>query len=266
MSDKPPKRPGPPRLILPMIAPPTAAPASPARTRRRRVTLHPRHRTHLVVASAVLLIATSTLCVLPPTRAVGPLGGLPWNAQARGVLLPTSTPLPAPVGEHPVASGPQAFLCAALPLARLAQDEMTQSRVGGDPLPHPWYVSVILAQWAIEQAWQMPTYTGYNFGNVSAIAGQPSVPGTSAPGSPGAFAYAPTASQGVADYVIFAKLGLYQGVDRAYPEGPLIQAIALGASPWDAAHYTPDGQPGDALVSVIQRFGLEHFDSPTATC
>jgi hypothetical protein len=171
---------------------------------------------------------------------------------------------PGPIGHsHPIAFGSHDFICAALPFARDAQEQMI------DPphaLEHPWYLSVILAQWGIEQGWAMPTYTGYNFGNVSAIAGQPLVPGTNQPGSPGAFAFAGTAEQGVADYVLFAKNGLYGAVADAWPLGPRAQALALGASPWDANHYTGINSPGSSLLAVIQINNLTRFDNPNATC
>lgn len=231
-------------------------------------TLHPRHRMHIVVAGSVIVMALMTLAgVLPGTRSFGPLEDLPWNASAQGFANPTATPFPlGTFPTHPVVQGVHAFLCVALPLARLAQQEMLAKNSSGSALRYPWYVSVILAQWAIEQGWGMPTYTGYNFGNVSAIAGYPRVSGGGVPGAPGWFAYADTPTLGVFFYVIFTKLSLYREVDAVYASGPIAQAYALGQSPWDAAHYTPDGQPGDSLVNVMLDQNLQRFDQPNATC
>jgi hypothetical protein len=182
---------------------------------------------------------------------------LPWNAQGHGAVYPTPTP------SHPVAYGEHDFVCAALPFARLAQDKMTS---GTNAQPHPWYISLILAQWGVEQGWTIPGYTGYNWGNSSALPGFPAVAGTNQPGSPGAFAYATSAEMGVAIYVDFVKNGLYDAVARAYPSGPQAQAVALGQSPWDAGHYTATGNPGSSLLATMQYYRLQRYDAPGATC
>jgi surface antigen len=165
----------------------------------------------------------------------------------------------------PQASGEAAFVCAALPFAQLAASDIT---AGPQAQPHPWYVSVILAQWGVEQGWQMPSMLdGYNVGNVSAIPGQPSVGGTGQPGSPASFAYASTPQQGVADYVLFVQNGLYTSVAAAYPGGPQAQAVALGESPWDAGHYAiSGGGPGASLIAAITTYHLTQYDQPGATC
>lgn len=221
-----------------------------------------RHRMHrLLIVAACVLVAATLITVIPLAKGSngGPLAF--WLAGARAYAIPTATPTPRPVyPTHPVVAGEHAFVCVALPLARLAQQEQSSAGM------HPWYVSVILAQWGIEQGWTMPAYTGYNFGNVSAIAGYPSIGGVNSPGSPSAFAYAYTPVQGVFYYVTYTKMHFYTGVTAAWPKGPIGQAVALGESPWDAAHYTASGSPGSSLVGVIDVFGLERFDSAGAKC
>jgi hypothetical protein len=183
-----------------------------------------------------------------------------WFALASSAEFPTPTPVLYP--DHPVASGVGDFICVALPFARLVQKEQAQ-----DGLPHPWYVSVILAQWGFEQGWNIPGYTGYNWGNSSAIPGFPSIGGTNQPGSPGAFAYAYSPLQGVAIYETFTKMNFYVGVWQAYPNGPVAQAEALGQSPWDAGHYQEGGgQPGQSLLNAMNDFNLYRFDNPNASC
>ncbi len=165
-------------------------------------------------------------------------------------------------GTRPLAAGEHDFVCALLPFARKAQADM---QLGPHAIQHPWYISVILAQWGVEQGWRTPGYTGYNFGNVSAYPGFPSIGGTGQPGSPGAFAYGQTAEQGVDEYVTFTQMALYQSVAAAYPAGALSQAQALGQSPWDAGHYD-NGYPGKKLVDAITTYQLTRFDAPNAAC
>jgi hypothetical protein len=209
-------------------------------------------------------ISLITLAVLIVVLLVSftPLSGLarpfiPWAANQQAIVIPTPTP------SRPVAWGEPHFVCAALPFARLAQQEMV---VGPRAQPHPWYLSVIMAQWGIEQGWTIPGYTGYNWANSSALAGFPAVPGTNQPGSPLAFAYADSAEQGVQIYVAFIQNGLYDAVAAAWPRGPQAQALALGASPWDAGHYTGIGQPGSSLLNVMAYYHLTRLDKPGATC
>lgn len=166
---------------------------------------------------------------------------------------------PSSVASSPVV-GETAFVCFALAYARAAAASIRA------PSGMSWDVAVVLAQWGVEQGWQVPGYTGYNWGSVAALPGYPSVPGTSAPGSPASFAFAATPEQGVAEYVAVADNGRYEAVGAASPAGPDVQARALGASPWDAAHYTADGSPGDVLVAAMERYNLYRFDNGSATC
>ncbi|MBA3822289.1 MAG: CHAP domain-containing protein [Ktedonobacterales bacterium] len=177
---------------------------------------------------------------------------------------------------RPTANTVHRFICAALPFARLAQ-QMELSNPGQGmpnpypwerPLPHPWYVSVLLAQWGVEQGWHLPGYTGYNWGNSSAIPGFPTIGGTGQVGSPGQFAYANSAEQGVEIHTIFTKMGNYTSVAAAWPQGPLAQATALGQSPWDFSHYTADGVPGDSLTNLLSdpTLNLTRYDNQGATC
>jgi hypothetical protein len=218
-----------------------------------------KHRVHRhVLISLALLLVTLAISFVPLSHALGAPPPQSWFAQASAYKLPTPTPIPAPTyPEHPIVGGAWGFICTALPFARLAQQQMLDAG-----LSHPWYVSVILAQWGVEQGWSMPTYTGYNFGNVSAIAGYPYVGGINVPGSPGAFAYAYTPLQGVHYYVIYTQYGFYSGVAGAYPRGPVAQAIALAQSPWDAGHYGG----GSKLTNAMAAYGLQRFDNPNAHC
>ncbi len=217
---------------------------------------HARSRAARLSAVVGVVLALVVLISFTPLAALArPL--VPWVVNSNLAIYPTPTP------SHPVAAGEPAFVCAALPFARLAQQELVAGR---RPQPHPWYVSVILAQWGIEQGWTIPGYTGYNWGNSSALDGYPSVPGTNQPGSPSRFAYATSAEMGVAIYVAFAQNGLYDAVAAAWPQGPQAQALALGASPWDAAHYTGTGHPGSSLLDVMAYYHLTRLDQPGATC
>ncbi|MDE3228417.1 MAG: LysM peptidoglycan-binding domain-containing protein, partial [Chloroflexota bacterium] len=145
-------------------------------------------------------------------------------------LAASNQPAPAQSGHAPTYSAPsnvRAFISYTLPYARQA------SRQTG------WPVSMILAQWGLETGWRTHTFTGYNWGNCGAMPNQPMVGGTSAPGSPAAFAYAYTPSQGVEEYVHVAHLGYYTGVAPAWrASGADAAARALGRSPWDWGHYT----------------------------
>jgi hypothetical protein len=123
-----------------------------------------------------------------------------------------------------------------------------------------WQTSVILAQWGLEQGWHVPSYTGYNWGNVGPMPGVPTVPGISTPGSPSAFSYAATPADGERVYIMAARLPYYDRVFLAAPHGATATAIALGYSPWDAGHYTNTGQPGSSLLAIMQRYNLFLFD------
>ena len=165
----------------------------------------------------------------------------------------------------PQAFGEPSFVCAALPFAQLAQSDITN---GPQAQPHPWYVSVILAQWGVEQGWQMPSHLdGYNFGNVSAHP-RPAHRRRHRPTRiTRRLCECPTPQQGVADYVLFVQNGQYNAVAAAYPNGPQAQAAALGASPWDAGHYAEGGGgPGASLITAITTYHLTQFDQPGASC
>ncbi len=153
----------------------------------------------------------------------------------------------------PVTSAPgnvKAFIRFTLPYARQA------SRQTG------WPVSMILAQWGLETGWRVHTFTGYNWGNCGAMPGMPRVGGTSAPGSPAAFSYAYTPTQGVAEYVHVAHLWYSRAVAPSWRAGGANAAArALGRSPWDWGHYTNRGSPGSSLVSIMQRFNLYWYDT-----
>ncbi len=222
-----------------------------------------KERTHrLALAGAIGAILVLMLAVVPMVHGAG-ISVPSWLAQSQLAMYPTITPTPVPVYPvHPVASGVGDFICVALPFARLAQQ-----REIARGLPHPWYVSLTIAQWGFEQGWNIPGYTGYNWGNSSAIPGFPAVGGINVPGSPSAFAYAYTPVQGVEIYTTFTLMSFYTGVAAAYPYGAIAQAYALGQSPWDAGHYHEGGgPPGATLVTIINEFGLQRFDNPHAHC
>ncbi len=147
------------------------------------------------------------------------------------------------------AKGVQSFLTYVLPYAQQAHNATG------------WPVSMILAQWGLEQAWRVPGYTGFNFGNVAALPGEPTVNGIAVPGSPAAFAYARSPQDGLRYYLRVAALSYYSRVaPAARAGGPDAAARALGASPWDAAHYTAIGSPGSSLLSLMQRYNLYTYD------
>ena len=147
-------------------------------------------------------------------------------------------------------SNVKAFVAFTLPYAKQAS-----SQTG-------WPVSMILAQWGLETGWRVKTFTGYNWGNCGAMPGKPTVGGTSAPGSPAAFAYAYTPAQGVAEYVHVAHLGYYTAVASAGRSGGAdAAASALGRSPWDWGHYTRQGSPGSSLVTIMHTFNLYWYDT-----
>ena len=147
-----------------------------------------------------------------------------------------------------VVQGEPAFVQFVLPYARRAHDDTG------------WPVSMILAQWGLEQGWETPRFTGYNWGNCGAYPGEPTVPGTSAPGSPAAFAYAPGPEDGLRIYLHVAHLDYYTEVATAAQDGPDAAARALGRSPWDAGHYTDHGDPGSSLIAIMRDFNLYQYD------
>jgi hypothetical protein len=149
----------------------------------------------------------------------------------------------------PTAKGQEAFIALVMPYAQRAHEQTG------------WPLSVILAQWGLEQGWNAPSYTGYNWGNVAALPGEPTVDGIHVWGSPAAFAYARTPEDGLRYYTRVAALGFYTAVAPAAKSGGADAAArALGRSPWDAAHYTSRGDPGSALITQMQKFNLYQYD------
>jgi LysM repeat protein len=153
------------------------------------------------------------------------------------------------IATGPSVHGPTQFIQFALPYAMSAHQQTG------------WPVSMILAQWALEHGWTVPGFTGYNWGNVAALPGVPTVASGGAVGAPALFAYAPTPQDGVNYYVAVSGLSYYSQVAPAARKGgPNAAARALGASPWDAAHYTGDGNPGDSLITIMSDFNLYRYD------
>jgi len=169
--------------------------------------------------------------------------------------------LPPPPPPPPAHTGPSlpsipndlpanvhSFIALALPYAVQAHQALG------------WQTSVILAQWGLEVGWHVPSYTGYNFGNVSSVPGAPTVGGLNVPGSPPSFAYARTPADGLRFYLYAARLSYYTDVTIAARHGANATAVALGESPWDAGHYTATGHPGSSLLTIMRDFNLYHFD------
>ncbi|HEX9038453.1 MAG TPA: LysM peptidoglycan-binding domain-containing protein [Ktedonobacterales bacterium] len=143
----------------------------------------------------------------------------------------------------------RAFIAFTLPYARRASAETG------------WPVSVILAQWGLETSWRIHTFTGYNWGNCGAMPNEPAIPGTSAPGSPAAFSYAYTPTQGVDEYVHVAHLRYYAQIAIAARVGGADAAArALGSSPWDWGHYTNYNSPGSSLIGLMRAYNLYWYD------
>lgn len=155
--------------------------------------------------------------------------------------------------QHPQfgsASGVKSFVQLALPYAHQAHQQTG------------WPTSLILAQWGLEHGWHVPSHTGFNWGNVAALPGEPTVNGIAVPGSPAAFAYASTPQDGTRYYVRVARLGYYSAVAPAAAHGgPDAAARALGRSPWDAAHYTDRSDPGSSLLSIMRVYNLYWYDT-----
>ncbi|HEX6123092.1 MAG TPA: LysM peptidoglycan-binding domain-containing protein, partial [Ktedonobacterales bacterium] len=166
---------------------------------------------------------------------------------------PTPTPTPTPAKAAPTpkpgaVSGVQPFIKLVLPYAKRAH-----AQTG-------WPTSVIIAQWGVEHGWKLPSFTGYNFGNVASVPGEPTVPGTAAKGSPSRFSYAKTPEDGLRQYVKVAHLSYYAPVTAAAKVGANSCAIALGKSPWDAGHYGGASSPGSTLLGVMKSFNLYAYD------
>lgn len=168
-------------------------------------------------------------------------------------LASSNQPAPAPASHPPTYSAPanvKAFINYTLPYARKAS-----AQTG-------WPVSVILAQWGLETGWRTKTYTGYNWGNCGAMPNQPTIGGINKPGSPAAFAYAYSPTQGVAEYVHVAHLSYYTRVAQAArASGANAAARALGQSPWDWGHYTSRSDPGSSLISIMRVYNLYYYDT-----
>jgi nucleoid-associated protein YgaU len=167
-------------------------------------------------------------------------------AQAHSAPAMPAAAMPPRFG---TASGVQSFITFALPYARQAHQATG------------WPVSMILAQWGLEQGWRIPGYTGYNWGNVASLPGAPTVGGINVPGSPARFTYASTPAAGLNYYLRVAGLSYYRGVATAARKGADAAARALGASPWDAAHYTNIGQPGSSLIRIMRVYNLYWYDT-----
>ncbi|HZC07351.1 MAG TPA: LysM peptidoglycan-binding domain-containing protein [Ktedonobacterales bacterium] len=167
-------------------------------------------------------------------------------------LASSNQSAPAPAQHAPVYSAPgnvSAFINYTLPYARKAS-----AQTG-------WPVSMIIAQWGLETGWRTRTYTGYNWGNCGAMPGQPTIGGINKPGSPAAFAYANSPSQGVAEYVHVAHLSYYNRVAQAAHSGADAAARALGQSPWDWGHYTNRSDPGSSIISIMRVYNLYYYDT-----
>ena len=166
-----------------------------------------------------------------------------------GVAQAAGTAPHASQTDGPVIQGEAAYVRFVLPYARQAHDATG------------WPVSMILAQWGLEQGWQTPTFTGYNFGNCGGLMDEPFIPGTTVPGSPSTFAYADEPEDGLRFYVHVAALPYYAKIAPAAKSGgPIAAAKALGASPWDAGHYTNTNDPGSSLVALMQQYNLQQYD------
>lgn len=219
----------------------------------------------LVLAGLTLALALTVLAISPLSNLLGGGGFSAWLARAAdyNIPTPTATPSPTPViyASHPVANGVGDFICVALPFARLTQQKMLQRGMA-----HPWHTSVLLAQWGLEQGWRIPGYTGYNWGNVASLPGYPTVGGIAVWGSPSAFAYGYTPVQGVEEFVFVAGNGYYNNVTANWGNGARAQVVALGQSPWDAAHYNNGNGPGSSLLRLLDDFNLYRFDNPNVGC
>ncbi len=192
--------------------------------------------------TALLILALVGVCVAL-ISGPGPAGlGMSWVAAAWQPTA-TSTPSPTPtlMSVAPADLPPKVrdFIQLALPYAQQAHQTLT------------WQTSVILAQWGLEHGWTVPDAQGYNWGNTEYAPGCP---------KPGRFCYAPTPAEGLREYIYTAQLPWYKPVGNAVPQGADATAVALGRSPWDAGHYTGDGQPGDSLLGLMHEFNLYRFD------
>jgi len=196
-----------------------------------------------------LAIAHANHIANPNLIFVGQKLCIPMTQWAQTSAAP-ARPAPAVPPTYGSASNVREFIQLALPYARQAHTETG------------WPTSVILAQWGLEHGWRIPGFTGFNWGNVAALPGEPTVNGIAVPGSPPRFAYASTPQAGLNDYVRVAHLGYYSAVAPAGQAGGADAAArALGRSPWDAGHYTDHGDPGSSLISILRVYNLYWYDT-----
>lgn len=204
-----------------------------------------------------LIFVGQWLCIPVAEKSASPTSASPSTSGQVAAASAGATPstqaassaAPVRVASGGTVSGVKSFIAFVLPYARRA------SAATG------WPVSLILAQWGIEQGWHLPSYTGYNFGNSGPMPGEPTVPGLHVQGSPTAFSYAPTPEDGLRIYVNVAHLAYYAAVAPAAVRGGVDAAArALGASPWDAAHYTATNDPGSWLLITLRTYNLYQYD------
>lgn len=114
---------------------------------------------------------------------------------------------------------------------------------------------VILAQWAVETGWGSSALAVYHHNlagirwygravQTEQLGGTTGKPGTGFAGYASLTGFA-------ADYLYVIGLPYYAAVRSAV--GDVAQARALGASPWDAGHYTSGGEVGGSLLSALRQ-------------
>ena len=172
---------------------------------------------------------------------------------AAAYLLPaqkTRWSRPTLIATGPSVNGPTQFIQFALPYAESAHQQTG------------WPVSMILAQWALEHGWTVPGFTGYNWGNVGALPGVPHCRERWSAGSAGATSPMPPRRRTASTTTWRSPACPFtaQVAPAARSGGPNAAARALGASPWDAAHYTGDGNPGSSLITIMSDFNLYRYD------
>ncbi len=190
----------------------------------------------LLVAQACIVSEVESSAI---NKAVAPFFQAFVGAQPY-IIHPGPTPRPVHT--------PATFIATMLPYARHASQTLH------------WPVSVILAQWGVEHGWSLPDFDGWNVGNTrpfnspsGVCYGAPVVRDFCAPKTP---------ELGLAIYIHAAQLHYYSGIAAAASQGgPNAAAHALGASPWDAGHYTSDNSPGDSLLHAMQAFNLYRYDT-----
>lgn len=122
-----------------------------------------------------------------------------------------------------------------------------------------WPVSLIEAQWADEVGWQLPSFDGYDVANAKVFDSEQGP--CLGYGTTGDYCYANTMEQGLQIWLHVARLPFYSAVaTSAKSGGPKAAAKALGQSPWAESSYALNGQPGGALVAIMDDFNLYQFD------